>query len=128
MISRLRATHALSMSRRKIVSCAGRARLFVCAFATACAVPLTVASPTPATAGSTATDYPRLEAQVLAALNRARANPSGTAADLDLLIRYYNGTLLQRPDQPVPVQTVEGISAVREAATAVRSQSPLPAL
>jgi uncharacterized protein YkwD len=89
-----------------------------------------VSSPTPTASRPQPanTDYSRLESEVLAGLNRARTDPRGTAAGIDGLVRYYNGKLLQRPGQPVPIQTVEGAAAAREAATALRSQAAVAAL
>ncbi len=75
-----------------------------------------------------ARDYARIEAELLDALNRARTDPQGTAADLDALTKYYNGKLLQLPDQPVPLETVEGVPAVREAVAAARSERPIGSL
>src|SRR3954465_14595364 len=124
----LRMLCSVSVRRTAFVPVTGRARLLVIPLAFACAVPVTVASPTRAPAPLPAADYSRLEAQVLAALNRARTDPQGTAADLDALTRYYNGKLLQRPTQSVPIQTVEGVSAAREAVSAVRSEAPVASL
>lgn len=73
-------------------------------------------------------EYSRIEAELLSALNRARTDPQGTASDLDALTRYYNGRLFQRPTQPVPIQTNEGVAAVREAVAALKSERPLNAL
>src|SRR4051794_18247375 len=127
-MSRVHSHRRLSLLRTPSVSHLGRARLTWLIAAAACAAPVLVSSgpSAPATAApQRSADYSRLEAEVLAALNRARTDPQGTAAGLDALTRYYDGKLLQRPSQPVPIQTVEGVSAAREAATAVRSQSPL---
>jgi uncharacterized protein YkwD len=120
----------LSTCLAPIVSRRGSARLVILGLTLSCAVPVAVSSPTPWTSRPQPanTDFSRLESEVLAALNRARADPQGTAAGIDALVRYYNGKLLTRPGQPVPIQTVEGAAAAREAAAAVRSQSALTAL
>ena len=73
-------------------------------------------------------DYARIEREILDGLNRARTDPRAAASDLDALTKYYDGQLFQRPTQSVPIRTVEGIGAAREAATAVRSQRALNAL
>lgn len=70
-------------------------------------------------------DFVRIESEVLAALNRARTDPGGTASALEALIPHFSGTRFKRPTWPVPVQTTEGATAVREAVRAVRSQRPL---
>ena len=73
-------------------------------------------------------DYARIESEVLASLNRARTDPAGTAATLNALIPYFDGRRFKRPTWPVAVQTTEGVAAVREAASALRSQRPVGAL
>jgi uncharacterized protein YkwD len=80
------------------------------------------------TATSDGRDYARIESELFDALNRARTDPQATAADLDALAKFFTGKLFQRPGQPVPIQTLEGVSAVREAAAAVRSERPLDSL
>ena len=88
----------------------------------------TVALPGPRSERSAQRGYARIEREVLVALNQARSDPKGTAAKLDILARSYRGTLLRRPTQQIPIQTSEGVVAVREAAAAARTQSPLPTL
>jgi uncharacterized protein YkwD len=73
-------------------------------------------------------DFARVESEILAALNRARTDPRGTADALAALAPYYSGTLFQRPTQPVPIRTTEGVAALREAVTAVRGERPLAPL
>jgi uncharacterized protein YkwD len=73
-------------------------------------------------------NYTHLESEVLNALNRARTNPRGTAIDLQDLIPFYKGKLFQRPEQPAPIQTSEGVAAVREAIADVSSRLLLPDL
>ncbi len=77
-------------------------------------------SPTP-----TARDYSRIESEVLVALNRARTNPTSMATSIERLIPFFDGRLLRKPNSAVPVQTNEGVSAVREAVAALRSQRAL---
>src|SRR5258708_3261671 len=118
-----------SMKLVQFVSRHGRACLILVVATLGCATALQVPAPVrqPATSSASA-DYGGIESEVLAALNRARTDPQGTAADLDPVTRYYNGKLFQRPGQPVPIQTNEGVSAAREAEGAVRAQRPLNAL
>ena len=102
----------------------------IAAGAIGCAAPIQVSSPpasvAPAVAFSSPTlDYSRVEAEVLVALNRARTDPRGMAAELDALVKDYNGTLFQRPTQAVPIRTFEGAAAAREAVTDVRSEHPV---
>jgi uncharacterized protein YkwD len=130
MMSRLAAEPPLSVPLTRYVSRCGRARLpLLVGIAISCAAPLSVSSPPPRPVPRAASvDYSRIETEVLAALNFARTDPPGTAASLDGLARYYDGKLLQRPTQSVPIQTVEGVSALREASMAVRSERPVGAL
>jgi uncharacterized protein YkwD len=65
---------------------------------------------------------------VLAALNQARTSPSTAAKWLEELAGYYSGTRVKRPWWPITLQTTEGLAAVREAISAVRSQAPVPSL
>jgi uncharacterized protein YkwD len=94
--------------------------------ASAIQLPAPVTQP-PTSAPSGTRDYVRIEAEVLAALNRARTNPQGEAGDIERLLPYYAGRLFQRPGQ-VAVQTNEGIDPAREAITALRVQAPVGAL
>jgi uncharacterized protein YkwD len=79
-------------------------------------------------AASTATDYRRLEREIVDELNAARANPRAYASNVSALLPYFGGKLLKRPGWPVAVQTVEGASAVREAVSALQSQHAVPVL
>src|SRR4051812_19934902 len=120
MMSQLVRECLLSVLRTHYVHRCGRVRLLFVAAAMGCAAPVLVSSPAPSPTAPVlrSTDYQRLEAEVLAALNRARTDPEGTAASLDAMTKYYTGKLLQRPGQSVPIQTNEGVTAVREAASA----------
>jgi uncharacterized protein YkwD len=62
---------------------------------------------------------------VLSALNTARTSPSTVASWLTELSGNCTGTRLKRPAWPLPVQTAEGVSAVREAIAALRQQPAL---
>lgn len=68
-----------------------------------------------------------LEWQVLAEINLARTDPPGYARHIERQLRYFDGSLLRLPGE-VALRTTEGAKAVREAAAALRAQSPLPAL
>lgn len=61
-------------------------------------------------------------------LNRARTNPAAYARSIERLIPDYNGTLLKRSDAAVPVRTIEGASAAREAIAALRAERPVAAV
>lgn len=67
------------------------------------------------------------ERQVLAEINLARTDPSGYARHIERQLRYFDGNLLRLPGE-VALRTTEGAKAVREAAAALRAQSPLPGL
>lgn len=73
-------------------------------------------------------DFARLEREVLDALNAARTDPRTTARTMDVLASYYEGRLFRRPGAPTPIQTNEGPAAAREAAAALRAQTPVQAL
>jgi uncharacterized protein YkwD len=125
----LSSPNALSIKPLGFVSRHGRACLLFIVGALGCATALQVPRPARQSAApSGSPDYGRIESEVLVALNRARTDPQGTAADLDALTRYYNGKLFQRPGHAVPTQTNEGVSAAREAEGAARAQRPLNAL
>jgi uncharacterized protein YkwD len=126
---------ALSIPIRRGVSRYGRVWLMSGSLAaSSCAPPATAASPAPQaprpapTAPTPTRDYPRIESEVLAALNRARTDPGAVATWLEQLAGYFTGTRLKRPSWPVTINTTEGVSAVREAIAALRAQRPVPAL
>lgn len=119
----------VSMRIHTFVSLHGRARLCAAIGLIGCATALPLPGPTPQPTGTASNrDYARIESEVFETLNRARTSPSAMAVDLDALTRYFNGRLRQRPGQPVAVQTVEGVAAVREAASVVRSTVPVAAV
>jgi uncharacterized protein YkwD len=72
-------------------------------------------------------DFARIEAEVLVALNTARAQPATAAAWLEQLLPRFNGTRLTRPNWPT-VQTAEGSAAVREAIGVLRGRAPIGVL
>jgi len=119
----------MSVPGTRFVSRSGRVRLSAVLIVAACAAPVSSGStsslPAPA---PTARDYPRLEREVLAALNEARTNPRGAAVWLDQLAGYFSGTRMRRPWWPITLQSTEGVTAVREAAAALRAQAPVAAL
>jgi uncharacterized protein YkwD len=131
--SRIRGIGGLSVALAPIVHRYGPTRFWLVSwvsFGLACASPSSSpprSSPRPLPA-STTRDYSRIESEVLAALNRARTNPVSMATSIERLIPYFDGRVLRRPTWPVPVQTNEGVSAVREAVSALRSQRALGAL
>lgn len=90
---------------------------------------MSVGSPaSPSRPVAPAIDYATLEKEVLAELNFARTNPAGYARTIQQLLPRYNGTLLQRRDAAVPVRTVEGPDAAREAIGALEAQRPVARL
>lgn len=68
-----------------------------------------------------------VEQSVLDEINLARTNPSQYADLLAQRRQYYQGNLLKLPGQ-VSLLTNEGVSALDEAITFLRSATPLPAL
>ncbi|HTR79419.1 MAG TPA: hypothetical protein VMH39_14980, partial [Gemmatimonadaceae bacterium] len=66
-------------------------------------------------------DAARIESEVLVELNRARANPSAFAQDIEQLVPLYDGTLLHRPGWTIPERTIEGVTAARSAILALRA-------
>jgi uncharacterized protein YkwD len=97
----------------------------------ACALPsITIPAGTTTTTGvvRTAADFRRIEAEVFADLNSARANPQAYSANLAQLLPLFSGNLVRRPGWPSAVQTNEGASAVREAISALSTQSSVPIL
>jgi Ca2+-binding RTX toxin-like protein len=75
-----------------------------------------------------AVDYlSSVEQSVLDEINLARTNPSGYADILAQRRQYYQGNLVNIPGQ-VSRSTHEGVAALDEAISVLRSTSPLPAL
>lgn len=68
-----------------------------------------------------------LEHAVLEELNLVRTNPGRYADMLESELPYYHGMLFRLPGESVPLQTHEGVSAMREAIRALRASPPLPA-
>jgi uncharacterized protein YkwD len=98
------------------------------------AVPIGTTSSSPGSvSGSTSAttadnDYRRIEREVVQELNAARTKPRAYASNVSALLPYFSGNLLKHPGWPVPVQTVEGASAVREAVSALQTQQAVPAM
>jgi uncharacterized protein YkwD len=84
--------------------------------------------PSPAAPSIPTRDFSKIESEVLAALNAARTRPASAAGWLEQLIPRFDGTRLQRAGWPFAVQTVEGVSAVREAVSVLNRQAAVPAL
>jgi uncharacterized protein YkwD len=80
------------------------------------------------TSVKTDADYRRLENEIFTELNAARTNPDGYATIVAQLLSRFNGNLVQRPGWPAPVQTQEGVAAVREAVSALQAQAAVPAV
>jgi len=68
-----------------------------------------------------------VEQEVFAELNLARTGPKQYAEFLSEMRQYFNGNQLERPGQVILI-TREGIPAVDEAISFLRSTKPLPAL
>lgn len=82
------------------------------------------------TAGATAAPAQALspyEQEVLATINRARADPPAYADTLRQYRKYYVGNIVRIPGQ-VDYETDEGVAAVDEAITFLMKQPPLPPL
>ncbi|WP_374137283.1 MULTISPECIES: CAP domain-containing protein [unclassified Sphingomonas] len=71
---------------------------------------------------------PQLEADVLAELNRARADPQGYADDLREYRNGFDGLVAYSRETPDGIMTKEGAAAVEEAIAFLDRQSPLPPL
>jgi uncharacterized protein YkwD len=67
-----------------------------------------------------------LEREVLEELNRVRSNPARFASYLESTLPQYEGAILRRPTETMPVRTREGKVAVREAIAALKSVKPMP--
>ena len=72
--------------------------------------------------------YALLERGVIDELNYARTDPQGYATSLERDLQYYRGTMFRRPGDDSPLETREGVNAVREAIRVLRQTRPLPAL
>lgn len=71
---------------------------------------------------------PRLEADVLAELNRVRADPQGYADDLREYRNGFDGLVAYSRETPDGIMTKEGAAAVEEAIAFLDHQTPLPPL
>ena len=80
-----------------------------------------VAAPTPATAAT-------FEASVLAALCRARIDPTAMAAELTQIRGRYRGKLERMPEAAADVMTTEGVAPVDEAIGWLSQQRPVGGL
>lgn len=67
------------------------------------------------------------EQEILAEINRARAEPQTYIAYLEELKKYFKGNQLARPGKQ-SMTTMEGIAAVDDAITYLRTVKPLPPL
>ncbi len=81
-----------------------------------------------ASAGERATNASRLERDVLAEINRARANPREYADTLREYRDFFDGRVLFLPGDQNGVITNEGVDAVDEAIDFLERQEPLPPL
>ena len=69
-----------------------------------------------------------LEAEVIAEINQARANPEKYAAYLEESRKYYNGKSYLPPSRQRPLTTLDGVAAVDEALKFLRESKPLAPL
>lgn len=75
-----------------------------------------------ATAAAAETPFER---QVLVALNAARADPAGYAADLKRYRTYFHGKLVRYPGSDTDLETEEGVEVVDETIAFLGRQAPL---
>lgn len=68
-----------------------------------------------------------LEAHILTEMNLARTDPVKYASYIEALIPHFEDKVLYRPGR-VPVETTEGVPAVREAVRALRAMQPVARL
>ena len=96
--------------------------------AVVCALAFLLAMSSSAFAGNAADAYlSPVEQEVLDELNLARTNPKRYAEFLAEMTPYFNGKHLERPGQVILV-TQEGVAAVEEAISFLRSTEPLATL
>src|SRR5688572_12324763 len=69
-----------------------------------------------------------LEAEVIAEINQARANPEKYAVYLEESKKYYKGKSYLPPSRQKPMTTSEGLAAVDEAIKFLKASSPLAPL
>jgi uncharacterized protein YkwD len=72
-------------------------------------------------------NLPALEQAIIQETNIARTNPQAYAAKLENLTKYFQGDLLKIPGR-IPLKTQEGVSAVNEAISYLKSVSPVSPL
>lgn len=66
-----------------------------------------------------------LEAEVIQEINLARANPGKYAAYLDETRKYYTGKSYLPPSRTKPLKTWDGVAAVDEAISFLKTKAPL---
>lgn len=74
------------------------------------------------------TREPRIEARILAEINRARTDPAGYARELRDYRALFDGPVVRMPGSEVGLRTREGVVAVDEAIAFLTAQAPLPPL
>jgi uncharacterized protein YkwD len=70
----------------------------------------------------------QLEREILEEMNLARTNPQQYAAYVEQYKTYYNGNQLRLPGKQKPIVTFDGIAAVDEAISFLKTARPQPAL
>jgi uncharacterized protein YkwD len=68
---------------------------------------------------------PVLEREVIAEINRARADPHGYADGLRVYRGWFDGKIVRYPGNPAGLRTDEGVAAVDEAIAVLRQLMPL---
>ena len=83
--------------------------------------------PPAAAQGSEAGALTPLEAGIIAEMNLARRDPRTYVSYLEAMLPHFDGTLLRLPGR-IPLATIEGAPAVREAIAALRAQARVDSL
>ena len=73
-------------------------------------------------------DFSRLKQEIINEHNKIRRNPKSYIPILEKQLKWFRGTVLERPDLDCGIQTSEGVSAYKEAINFLKTQKPIAEL
>jgi uncharacterized protein YkwD len=73
-------------------------------------------------------DFSRFKQEIINEHNKIRRNPKSYIPILEKQLKWFNGTVLERPDSDCGIQTSEGAHAYKEAINFLKTQKPISEL
>ena len=70
-------------------------------------------------------EYIRLKNEIIKEHNRIRTNPKSYIPILEKYIKWFHGNILEKPGADCGIETIEGISAYKEAINFLKTQKPI---